>query len=317
MQLSIDSRPDGACDGGCGAGYACRADSLRITVGASGLGAISNIEGDASRASRYDEDKVEFVLEDLTTRALGGYRGPVDTLCVGMAGAGRERDFRAMQRILRRLGRARENLVTHDALIALVAGAGEQYGVVLIVGTGATAFGVNRKGVTARAGGWGPLLGDEGGGYWMGLRALRAIVRAHDFRAKPTLLKESVLDRLGIDDTESLVHRIYREFAREEVAALAPLVQQAADVGDEAAQAIIDDAIREFMRSVESVIGRLELAGEKFRLVLSGGLWKAVPVLRQDFERVAKKIAPWVTVHLLDVEPARGAVQLALEHGRA
>lgn len=278
---------------------------------------LGKARGPGGNFQLYDEDEIEFVLADLTTRALGEYAGVVDTLCVGMAGAGRARDFRAMQRILRRLGRARENIVTHDALIALVAGAGEQYGVVLIVGTGATAYGVNRKGATARAGGWGPLLGDEGGGYWMGLRALQAIVRAHDGRAKPTLLKESVLARLGIDDTESLVHRIYRQFAREEVAALAPLVQKAADVGDEAAQAIIDDAIREFVRSVESVIGQLELAGEKFRLVLSGGMWKAVPVLRQDFERVAKKIAPWVKVHLLDVEPARGAVQLALERGRA
>ncbi|GMR22058.1 MAG: N-acetylglucosamine kinase [Acidobacteriota bacterium] len=278
---------------------------------------LGKARGPGGNFQLYGEDEVEFVLAELTTRALGGYSGVVDTLCVGMAGAGRERDFRAMQRILRRLGRARKNLVTNDALIALVAGAGERYGVALIVGTGATAYGVNREGVTARAGGWGPLLGDEGGGYWMGLRALQAIVRAHDGRAKPTLLKKSVLDRLGIDDTESLVHRIYREFAREEIAALAPFVQQAADVGDDAAQAIIDDAIREFMRSVESVIGQLELAGEHFRLVLSGGLWKAVPVLRQDFERVAKRIAPWVTVQLLDVEPARGAVQLALERGRA
>lgn len=280
-------------------------------------GILSKVRGPGGNFQLYDEEEVEFVLADLTTRALAGYRGPVESLCVGMAGAGRERDFRAMQRILRRLGCAKGNLVTNDALIALVAGAGERYGVVLIVGTGAAAYGVNRKGETARAGGWGPLLGDEGGGYWMGLRALQAIVRAHDGRARPTLLKESVFTRLGIDDTESLVHRIYRELAREEIAALALLVQQAADLGDDAAQAIIDDATREFMRSVESVIGRLELAGENFRLVLSGGLWKAVPVLRQDFERLAKKIAPWVQIHLLDVEPARGAVQLALEHARA
>lgn len=277
---------------------------------------LGKARGPGGNFQLYDEDEVEFVLAELTARALGGYAGVVDTLCVGMAGAGRERDFRAMQRILARLGRARENIVTHDALIALVAGAGEQYGVVLIVGTGATVYGVNRSGVTARAGGWGPLLGDEGGGYWMGLRALQAIVRAHDGRAKPTLLRESVLARLGIDDTESLVHRIYREFARDEIAALAPLVQQAADAGDDAAQGIINDAIREFTRSVESVIGQLDLAGENFRLVLSGGMWQAVPVLRQDFERVAKKIAPWVTVQLLEVEPARGAVQLALERGR-
>lgn len=277
---------------------------------------LSRARGPGGNFQLYEEDEVEYLLEDLTTRVLAGHRGPVDTLCVGMAGAGRERDRRAMQRILHRLGRARENIVTNDAVIALVAGAGERYGVVLIVGTGAVAYGVNREGKIARAGGWGPLLSDEGGGYWMGLRALRALMRAYDGRAKRTALTASVLSRLGVENPESLVHRIYREFSREEIAALAPLVQQAADVGDEAAQSIIDDATREFMRSVESVIGRLDLAGKDFRLVLSGGLWKAVPVLRHDFGKLAKKIAPWATVHLLDVEPARGAVQLALEHGR-
>ncbi len=123
-----------------------------------------------------------------------------------------------------------------------------------------------------------------------------------------------MLEQLRIPDSESLVHRVYQELARAEIAALAPLVQRAADHGDDAAQTIIDDAVREFMRAVESVIGRLGLAGENFRLVLSGGLWKAVPVLHQDFEKLAKKIAPWVSLHRLEVEPARGAVQLAIEH---
>ena len=262
----------------------------------------------------YEEDEIEFVLEKLTMRVLTGHRGMVDALCLGMAGAGRERDHRAMRRILSRLGRARENIVTHDALIALVAGARERFGVVLIVGTGAAVYGVNRKGESARAGGWGPLLGDEGSGYWMGLRALQSIVRADDGRAQPTLLRAAVLEQLRIPDSESLVHRVYQELARAEIAALAPLVQRAADHGDDAAQTIIDDAVREFMRAVESVIGRLGLAGENFRLVLSGGLWKAVPVLHQDFEKLAKKIAPWVSLHRLEVEPARGAVQLAIDH---
>lgn len=278
---------------------------------------LAKARGPGTNFQLLDEEEVEFVLDELTTRVLAGYRRSVDVLCVGMAGAGRERDFKTMQRVLKRIGRAREHLVTNDALIALVAGARERYGVVLIVGTGAAAYGVNRRGETARAGGWGRLLADEGSGYWMGVRALQAIVRAYDGRAQETALTASVLGRLEIPDVESLVHRVYRELAPAEIAALAPLVQEAADRGDDQAQAIINDALREFTRSVESVIGRLDLAGEKFRLVLSGGLWKAVPVLRQDFAALAHKIAPWVEVHALGVEPARGAVQLALEHGRA
>lgn len=269
--------------------------------------------GPGANFQLFAEDEVEFVIESLGSQLLTGHHGRVDALCIGMAGAGREQDFRVMQRILERVGLARVNVVTNDAVIALVAGAGERYGVVLIVGTGAAAFGIDRAGREARAGGWGPLLGDEGSAYWMGLRALRSVVRAHDGRAAQTLLEGPILARLGVDRVDALVHRIYREVAREEIAALAPVVQQAADVGDGEAQGIIDEAVREFVRAVESVIGRLDLAGEEFRLVLSGGLFKAVPVLRQDFEGIIKKVAPWAKVEELQVEPARGAVSLALE----
>lgn len=276
---------------------------------------LAKARGNGLNLQLFSEDEVEFALGSLANEVLAAQKSArADALCVGMAGAGRERDFRIMKKILARLGVARENLVTHDAAIALVAGTGERFGVVLTVGTGAAAYGVDHSGREARAGGWGPLLGDEGSGYWMGLRALRAVMRAYDGRAGETLLTRPILDRLGVDGAEALVHRVYRELARDEIAALAPLVQQAADLGDGEAQGIIDDAAREFVRAVESVIGKLDLAGASFRLVLSGGLWKAVPVLRQDFERLIKKVAPWTLVSELTVEPARGAVAIALEH---
>ena len=278
--------------------------SGRILAKARGMGANFQL---------YGEDEVEHVLSSLTAEVLRGRANQADALCVGIAGAGREHDRTVVKRILTRLGRSRRNLVTNDAVIALVAGTGERYGVVLIVGTGATAYGIDRKGRVARAGGWGPILGDEGGAYWMGLRALRAIVRSADGRALPTGLQEPVLERLGVDRIDALVPRVYQQFAREEIAALAPLVQQAADLGDAPAQAIINEAGREFLIALESVIGRLELAGQPFRLILSGGLWRAVPVLQQDLQALVKKIAPWASVERLNKDPARGAVQLAIE----
>jgi N-acetylglucosamine kinase-like BadF-type ATPase len=279
---------------------------------------LAKARGSGLNLQLFSEDEVEFALSSLAGEVLSVSKAArVDALCIGMAGAGRERDFRIMKKILERVGAARDNLVTHDAAIALVAGAGERFGVVLTVGTGAAAYGVDRDGREARAGGWGPLLGDEGSAYWMGLRALRAVMRAYDGRSVQTLLTRPILERLGVEHEESLVHRVYRELAREEIGALAPLVQQAADLGDGEAQSIIDDAAREFVRAVESVIGKLDLAGESFRMVLSGGLWKAVPVLRQDFEGLIKKVAPWASVSELEVEPAQGAVAIALDHLRS
>ena len=80
-----------------------------------------------------------------------------------------------------------------------------------------------------------------------------------------------------------------------------------------AAQEITYEAGRELVRAAESVISQLDIAGEDFHLVLSGGLWKAVPGVRNEVSKLLPKIAPRVKVEKLQVEPAAGAVQLALE----
>lgn len=278
---------------------------------------LAKARGPGANFHLFDEEENAHVLKELATKVLKGYGPRADVLCVGMAGADRDAETREMQRILKNIRVAEINVVTNDALIALVAGCGERYGVTLIVGTGATAYGVNRRGEVGRAGGWGHLLGDEGSGYWMGLRSLRSVVRAEDGRGQKTLLTALVLERMHARRVDELIPRVYGRSARDEIASLASLVQQAADRGDAAAQEIIDEAGREFLRAVESVIGRLGLAGEAFRLVLSGGLWRAVPVLADDLGVLTRKIAPWCEVIRLRTEPARGAVQIALEAARA
>ena len=82
-------------------------------------------------------------------------------------------------------------VIVNDATAALVGGTGHPFGVVCVAGTGSIAFGVNRAGERARAGGWGHLLGDEGSGYAIGLEALRAVCRASDGRGPQTALTDS------------------------------------------------------------------------------------------------------------------------------
>lgn len=274
---------------------------------------LCRARGPGANLQIFGEDEVESVLASVIDEALSGRAASADALCIGIAGADRQLDSRAVRAILDRIGRSRSNLVTNDAIIALVAGAGERYGVVLTVGTGATAYGMSQNGKMARAGGWGYLFGDEGSAYWMGVRALQAVAQAHDGRGRKTLLSSRVLQSLGVDQPELLIPRVYRQHAREEIAGLAHVVQEAADLGDESAQEILDRAGRELVRAAESVIGKLEMAGEGFHLVLSGGLWKAVPVLRDEVSRLLSMIAPRAIVHELQVEPAMGAIKLALD----
>jgi N-acetylglucosamine kinase-like BadF-type ATPase len=274
---------------------------------------LCRARGPGANLQIFGEDEVEAVLSSVIDEALSGRAAGADALCIGIAGAGRNVDSVTVKSILDRIGRSRSNLVTNDAAIALVAGAGEQYGVVLTVGSGATAYAVNRVGRVARAGGWGYLMGDEGSAYWMGLRALQSVARAADGRGRPTFMTATVLETLGVTHVDALVPRVYRQHAREEIAGLARVVQQAADRGDEAAQEILDEASGELVRAAESVIDQLDMAGEAFHLVLAGGLWKAVPVLRDEVSRLLTMIAPRARVQELAVDAAVGAIKLALQ----
>src|SRR5262245_64337298 len=110
-------------------------------------------------------------------QAIGDPGRAPAAVCLGVAGVDREADRRVITDIMRRLGFKSRTLIVNDALIALVAGAGDSQGIVLISGTGSIAYGVSARAVAARAGGWGHVLGDEGSGYWIGRRAREAVMR--------------------------------------------------------------------------------------------------------------------------------------------
>jgi N-acetylglucosamine kinase-like BadF-type ATPase len=149
-------------------------------------------------------------------------------------------------------------LVTDDASIALSGGLAGQPGIVVIAGTGSIAFGRNGEGRTARAGGWGYLFGDEGGGFWMVREALRAALRWEEGWGSPTALRPMLLDATGARNMNDLMHRCYTpEFPRPRIAGLALLVNTAAENGDPTAQNILREAANEIARLAHAVRGQL------------------------------------------------------------
>src|SRR5260370_914390 len=116
------------------------------------------------------------------------------------------------------------------ALIALVAGAQDAPGIVIVSGTGSIAYGRNANGEAARAGGWGHMIGDEGSGYWIGREALTAVMRAADGRGPATGLSADILAYFNVDDEARLPRIVYdREQPRVSVAALGPSIQRVAE----------------------------------------------------------------------------------------
>ncbi len=236
---------------------------------------------------------------------------PAAAVCLGMAGVDRPADKQVIGGVLRRLGLKRAVRIENDAFIALVAGAPGGTGIVVVSGTGSVAYGVDPGGRTARSGGWGYLLGDEGSAYWLGHAAVRRGIRAADGRGPATTLGERISAKLGLEVPAGLVAWFYdQERFRHRVAELAPLVQEAADDGDDGAEELLGYAALHLARAAQAVERQLELP-DAYPLVLAGGAFRACPSLHPRIERCLD--LPRSRPTLLDAEPATGAVALALD----
>jgi N-acetylglucosamine kinase-like BadF-type ATPase len=271
-------------------------------------------EGRGSGANLKAEGElaVEKVLHTVMDQALGASRPEVAAICLGMAGADRDDEKALVHDIMRRIGARARVVVVNDALVALVAGVGDASGVVVICGTGSIAYGRSAD-RAARAGGWGHVLGDEGSGYWIGRRALRAVARADDGRGPATALTARVLSHYAVSRPSELIAEVYdRQLRHHAVARLARLVQQARDEGDEVATQILEQAAHELVRAARSVVERLRMQEEAVEFLLAGGVFSGVPWLAEELKRRLPATAPRGHVRRLQVEPAVGAVRIAL-----
>lgn len=254
----------------------------------------------------------EKTLFEVIHQALGERSSLPEVVCVGMAGMDRPADEAVVRAVLRRLGFRGTIHAVNDAFIALVAGADEEPGVVVIAGTGSIAYGVGPDATAARAGGWGEVYGDEGSAFWVGARALAAVVRAADRRGPVTALSALVLRHAGVDRIDGLVAQIFdRTDRRPAIAAMAGLVAKADADGDAVAAEILRAAAGELALAASSVVEQLAMRGERFRVVLSGGLFKMAPVLATMLAGRIADVAPRAVTGVLIDEPALGAVRLA------
>src|SRR5436190_5268162 len=278
---------------------------------------VSEARGPGANLHASGELAVEKVLHAVMESAIGDRAIVPSGICLGIAGVDRQDEARTVGAIMRRIGFKSRVLVVNDALIALVAGARDATGVVVIAGTGSIVYGRNAAGEAARAGGWGHMIGDEGSGYWIGREALAAVMRAGDGRGPATGLSDEVLAHFEIADVSHLPKIVYdHELPRVNVAALGPLVERVAAQGHAVAAGILELAAEELALAARSVATRLEMRGDAFTFHLAGGVFRAVSWLAADLGRRLVEIAPRCQVQLLDQEPAVGAVWLALAEAK-
>ena len=116
--------------------------------------------------------------------------------------------------------------------------------------------------------------------------------------------------------TDDVVRPTPRELPRVSVAALGPIVQRAHDAGDPVAMGILERAAAELAKAADAVATRLGLRDDAFRVVLAGGVFQVVPWLTGDLGRRLTAMSPRCDVHVLEREPAVGAVSLAIAEAR-
>ncbi|MEP7269912.1 MAG: BadF/BadG/BcrA/BcrD ATPase family protein [Acidobacteriota bacterium] len=234
--------------------------------------------------------------------------------CIGLAGVGNPKHRRQMHEALETALRLRQMTIEIDARVALAGATDLEPGVVIIAGTGSIAYGVNRRREYARAGGWGPAMGDEGSGYYIGRRALEAVVSAYDHRSQPTSMTEMICCHFGVSSPPELPPVIYDSPTKvmREVASLARIVVEAAREGDSAAQSILTEAAMELARAVVAVIERLGLQEQTFRVAYVGGVFEAGDLVITPLSEAIRIVAPRAFIGPPLNPPVIGAARLAL-----
>lgn len=273
---------------------------------------LARVDGAAGLVNVLEPEAGAVALADLASSALAQAQvdARANVLVCALAGAGREPERTRLELGLSAQGIAEFVHVTTDFEAALQDAFGDGSGILVISGTGSSAWGRNKDGREARVGGWGHILGDEGSGYALGLSALRSCMRAFDGRAFDDKWVQLILAQTHVATPEALV-RWAAGASKADIAALAPIVFEAKEQRVNSAQAIIEDAAVELARHVGALYERLKPWASLPTVALSGGLIAPGRPLREDTVRQIERLGIKLPIFEQRIDAARGAAALA------
>ncbi len=204
--------------------------------------------------------------------------------------------------------------ICSDAMIALQGAHAGCPGVIVITGTGTIAFGMDGSGRTARAGGWGWLIGDEGSAFAIGRAGLRAACYAQDGMAPETVLNELFTQYFGVVTLHDIKRIIYApDFGAKGFAALAEVVSGAAEQGDKIAQSIIREAGSALAQKAAAVLRQLDFGAIPAPVAPLGGAFDHVVGLGEAFSSVMETASALAVVTQPRLPAVLGAVLMALK----
>ena len=204
-------------------------------------------------------------------------------------------------------------IVDTDARIALTGAVGFGAGIVIISGTGSVAFGRNDHGDEARAGGWGPTLGDEGSGFWIAREGLSAIVRAHDGRGFATAMTDLLCDEYQMCSPDDLPRFVYAATTHvDDIARYGKLVINAAQSNDDVAREILARGGSELAECILAIARKLHMTDSEFPVAYVGGAFHAGELLLNPMRLRIQRDAPGAALIPPMHSPTEGAAMMAM-----
>lgn len=246
-------------------------------------------------------DRLRMILSELPR--------DIERAGIFLAGCGPGEDQQSLLRLCAEIWPAAKIVVGNDRESGLAAALGRGEGIAVNAGSGSSVTG-RRGDRIERAGGWGHILGDAGGGYFLSICALRLVLREYDLHRGEMQLAGKILHALSLNNLDELV-RWAQTADKMEIAMLTPLIFETAASGDARVMEIIEEGARVLCEYTEAVAARLHMLAPK--IVLLGGLFQRDSIYTHAFRRRLKKNLPDARIATAERAPELGAAWLAAE----
>jgi N-acetylglucosamine kinase-like BadF-type ATPase len=255
---------------------------------------------------------------DLACAEASIHRDDLAFATVGLAGV-RRKDINecTLKKLNECLKEIRSIELLPDGEIALYGATDGRPGLVIIAGTGSICCGRNAQGKRVCAGGWGPIVGDEGGASWIARKALQAVAHAADERGPATILSGAALKYFKVEAPDDLSTAIYSpSMTNDRLAGFSREVVRVARAGDEVALDILKDAGHELAVAAIAVIKKLRMQKEEFPVAYVGGVYGAGELVLKPLQEKIRAVAKRAYLSQPLYSPVIAAARIAHAHMR-
>lgn len=200
-----------------------------------------------------------------------------DVIGIGASVSGvdsnRPKDVEIFRNIFSKIGNFEKIEISNDAIGALWGATEDGNGIILINGTGSIIYGRN-NGKIDRFGGWGYLLNDEGGGYWIATEGVKKILHFRDGLIEKPSFYDEILKYFDIENPNDFIYIYYQDFSKRKIAGAAKIIIETASRGDKIAFEILQRGLRWSVNGIKILAKRLNMINNP-RITYGGGLFKS------------------------------------------